>query len=163
MSSWVPKKTKLVLLLSNACQSDKIGERGKPEIVKFQNETKAGVDPLDQKVRHYTTCHKILDIEANNAYVLFKLQPTSTGFTLNHRARYRFLMMLVEIMIKPNMVTRSQLATGLNLSTTMAFQSFNLEVRPQANQRKIAKEQVKKDKCHMCPGKKDLKSIACLL
>ena len=91
-------------------------------------------------MRHYTTCHKILDIEANNAYVLFKLQPTSTGFTLNHRARYRFLMMLVEIMIKPNMVTRPQLATGLNLSTTMAFQSFNLEVRPQANQHKIAKE-----------------------
>ena len=35
MSSWVPKKTKLVLLLSTARQSDKIGERGKPEIVKF--------------------------------------------------------------------------------------------------------------------------------
>ena len=49
-------------------------------------------------------------------------------------------MMLVEIMIKPNMVTRSQLATGLNLSTTMAFQSFNVEVRPEANQCKIAKE-----------------------
>ena len=35
MSSWVPKKTKLVLLLSTARQSDKIGEREKPEIVKF--------------------------------------------------------------------------------------------------------------------------------
>ena len=56
------------------------------------------------------------------------------------------------------MVTRSQLATGLNLSTTMAIQAFNLGVRPQANQRKIAKEEVKKGRCHMCPRKKDRKS-----
>ena len=52
-------------------------------------------------------------------------------------------MMLWETMIKPNIVTRSQLATG-TMSTTMAFEAFNLEVRPQANQRKIAKEEIKK-------------------
>ena len=91
--------------------------------------------------------------------VLFKLRASSTGFNLNHRARYRFLMMLGETMIKPNMVTQSQLSTGLNLSTTMAFQAFNFEVRPQANQRKIANEEVKKDRCHMCPRKKDRKSL----
>ena len=76
-------------------------------------------------------------------HVLFKLRPPSTDFNLNHRAHYRFLMMLGETMIKPNIVTRSQLATG-TMSTTMAFQAFNLEVRPQANQRKIAKEEIKK-------------------
>ena len=58
MCSWVPKKNKLVLLLSTAHQSDKIGESGKPEIVEFYNETKAGVDALNQKVRHYTTYRK---------------------------------------------------------------------------------------------------------
>ena len=91
--------------------------------------------------------------------VLFKLRASSTGFNLNHRARYRFLMMLGETMIKPNMVTQSQLSTGLNLSTTMAFQAFNFEGRPQANQRKIANEEVKKERCHMCPRKKDRKSL----
>ena len=99
--------------------------------------------------------YNIVDIAAYNAYVLFKLRAPSTGLSLNQRARYRFLIMLGETMIKPNMVTRPQLATGLNLSTTMAFQAFNLEVRPQANQRKIAKEEVKKGRCHMCPRKKD--------
>ena len=53
-------------------------------------------------------------------------------------------MMLGEMMIKPNVVTRSQLATGINLSTTMAFQGLSLEVRPQENQRKIEKVQIKK-------------------
>ena len=58
MCSWVSKINKLVLLLSTAHQSDKIGESGKPEIVEFYNETKAGVDALNQKVRHYTTYRK---------------------------------------------------------------------------------------------------------
>ena len=174
MCLWVPKKNKLVLLLSIGHQSDKIGESRKPEIVEFYNETKAGVDALDQKVRHYTTYCKtkrwsmvvfyiILDIAAYNAYVLFKLLPASTGFNLNHRPRYRFLMMLREMMIKPNIVTRSQLVTGLNLNTTIAVQVFKLEVRPQANQRKIAKEEVKKGRCHMCPLKEYHKRLFQLL
>ena len=38
------------------------------------------------------------------------------------------------------------------------FQSFNFEVKPQANQGTITKEEVKKGRCHMCPSKKDQKS-----
>ena len=44
------KKNKFALLLSTAHQSDNFVESGKPEIVEFYNETKAGVDALDQKV-----------------------------------------------------------------------------------------------------------------
>ena len=74
------KKNKLVLLLSTAHQS----ESGKPEIVKLYNETKAGVDALDQNVQHpMAVFYNFLDIPAYNAYVLFKLQPPSTGFNLN--------------------------------------------------------------------------------
>ena len=47
--------------------------------------------------------YNILDIAAYN--VLFKLRPPYTGFSLNHRAHYRFLMMLGETIIKPNMLT----------------------------------------------------------
>ena len=53
MCSWVPKKNKLVLLLST-----EIGESAKPEIGEFYNEIKARVDALYQKVRHYTTYRK---------------------------------------------------------------------------------------------------------
>ena len=107
--------------------------------------------------------YNILNVAACNSDVLFKLQPPSTGFNLNHRARYKFVMMLGETMIKPNMVTQSQLATGLNLSNSMAFQAFNLEVRPQANQCKIAKEELKKGRCYMCPRKKDRNHVGSAL
>ena len=99
--------------------------------------------------------YNMLDIAAYNAYVLFKLRLPSTGFNLNHRAHYRFLIMLGEMMIKSNMVTRSPLPNGLNLSTTMAFQTFNLEVRTQADQRKIAKKKRSRKAGIICaPGRK---------
>ena len=50
----------LVFLLSTAHQSDKIRESGKPEMVEFYNKTKVGVDAIDRKVRHYTTCSKMM-------------------------------------------------------------------------------------------------------
>ena len=74
-------------MLSTMHHDDKIGDNGKPEIVEFYNKTKAGVDALDQKVRHYTTYHKtsrwllavfynILDLWAYNAFVLHKPRPS---------------------------------------------------------------------------------------
>ena len=86
MCSCIPKKGKLVVLLSTLHQTNEIAQSGKPEIFEFYNQTKAGVDALDQKVRHYSTYWKtkhwpqavfynILDIAAYNAFVLFKLRP----------------------------------------------------------------------------------------
>ena len=55
MVSWHPKRSKFVLLVSSLHHNSNIDEIGKPEIVEFYNKTKAGVDALDKKVRHYTT------------------------------------------------------------------------------------------------------------
>ena len=55
MVSWHPKRSKFVLLVSFLHHNSNIDESGKPEIVEFYNKTKAGVDALDKKVRHYTT------------------------------------------------------------------------------------------------------------
>ena len=54
---WHPKCSKHVLLLSSLHRNANITKTGKPEIVKFY--TKAGVDALDQKVRHYSIYCKI--------------------------------------------------------------------------------------------------------
>ena len=54
MVSWYPKWEKVVLLLWAMHHDDRTGDSGKPELVEFFK-TKAGVDALDQKVRHYTT------------------------------------------------------------------------------------------------------------
>ena len=47
MCLWVPKKNKLVILLSTAHQSDETGESGKAEKVELYNKTKAGVHALN--------------------------------------------------------------------------------------------------------------------
>ena len=52
MVSWYPKQVQVAFLLSTIHHDDKIDDSGKPEIVEFYNKTKAGVDVLDQKVRH---------------------------------------------------------------------------------------------------------------
>ena len=54
---WHPKRSKHVMLLSSLHHNANITKTRKPEIVKFY--TKAGVDALDQKVRHYSTYCKI--------------------------------------------------------------------------------------------------------
>ena len=107
MVSWHPKRSKFVLLLSSLHHNSNIVESGKPEIVEFYNKTKGGVDALDQKVRHCTTCgktyrwslavfYKILDISTYNAYVLFNIRPPAQGIDHSSRACFKFLCSLGE-------------------------------------------------------------------
>lgn len=55
--SYVPKKNKSVLLLSSLHRDAEISNRidAKPEIIMFYNQTKAGVDTMDQMVSTYST------------------------------------------------------------------------------------------------------------
>ena len=73
------KHSKDVLLLSSLHQNANIKESGKPEILKFNNKTKAAVDKSDQKMRYSSAYRKtyrcplavlynIFDISAYNAY-----------------------------------------------------------------------------------------------
>jgi len=47
MVSYVPKRGKVVILLSTMHGDDKLGDGGKPDIILFYNSTKGGVDALD--------------------------------------------------------------------------------------------------------------------
>ena len=58
MVLWHSKHSKHVLLFLPLNQNATITEKCKPEIVEFYNETKAGVDALDQNVRHYSIYRK---------------------------------------------------------------------------------------------------------
>ena len=147
-----------MFLLSTFHQTNEIAQSGK-----------TGVDVLDQKFCHYSTYQKtkhwpqavfynILDIAAYNAFVLFKLQPPAQGFNFEQRASYKFLSMLGEALIKPNIIARSQLTVGLHATTTQAIQAFGVETQTQANGRKIPNEDNKKGRCHVCTHKQDRKS-----
>lgn len=56
MCSYVPKKNKAVILLSTMHSDASVDDdaKRKPEIIKFYNRYKAGVDTMDQMVRRYT-------------------------------------------------------------------------------------------------------------
>ncbi|XP_023228246.1 uncharacterized protein LOC111628649 [Centruroides sculpturatus] len=83
--SYVPKKRKVVLLLSTLHQSDAIdpetGNKKKPEAITFYNATKGGVDTVDQMSGNYSVARKsqrwpltvfynMLNIAAINALII---------------------------------------------------------------------------------------------
>ena len=166
MASWHPKRSKFVLLLSSLHHNSNIAENGKQEIVEFYNKTKAGVDALDQKVRHYTTYRKtyrwplavfynILDISAYNTYVLCKICPPAQGIDNSSCARFKFLCSLCEQLLKPNMLLRARYPNGLNLPTKNALKVFGVAVTNQKIQRRD--ELPQKRLCQLFPCKGDRK------
>lgn len=82
MLSFVPKKGKAVVLVSSMHHTEAEDEEcSKPEIISFYNETKGGVDALDQKCTIYSTNRRtrrwpmtifftMLNIAGVNAHVL---------------------------------------------------------------------------------------------
>ena len=97
------KTNKNVLLLSTVHRTVKISEEGKklPESVKYYNETKYGVDVIDQMARIYSTkvssrrwplqmFYNVLDLAGINAYVVYK---EVTGKKISRR---EFLLKLIQ-------------------------------------------------------------------
>ncbi len=87
-----PKRNKTVSLLSSLHARPEIsrGEKKKPEVIRFYNENKVGVDVFDQMARLYS-CHSasrrwplavwsnILDIAGINAHVIYNKCAGSTS------------------------------------------------------------------------------------
>ena len=113
MVSYVPQKSKPVIPLST--MHHEISIKRRPEIIKYYNRTKIGVDLVDQMVRTYTCRRQIrrwplklffnlLYVAALNAYTIYKqVHPDqqSTG-----SSRRRFLTDLADSLIFSHMKTR---------------------------------------------------------
>ena len=141
MVSWHPKRSKFVLLLSFLHHNSNIVESGKLEIVEFYNKTNGGVDALNQNVRPCTTYRKthrwplavlynILDISANNAYVLFNIRPLAQGIDNSSRARVKFLCSLGEQLLKTNMLLRACYPSGMNLPSKCSEKIWSCSCEP---------------------------------
>ena len=83
MVSYVSKKDKVVILLSTMHHNISIDEedpKKRPEIIKFYNKTKIGVDLVDHMFQTYTCkrqrplilFYNLLDIAALNSYIIFR-------------------------------------------------------------------------------------------
>ena len=98
--SYCPKKSKVVTLLSTMHndRGSEAGAENKPEIIRYYNSTKGGVDTLDQMVRCYSkkrmtrrwpmvVFFNMIDISALNAIIVWiKLRPSFRNKTKIRRS-----------------------------------------------------------------------------
>jgi Transposase IS4 len=168
MVSYVPKERKAVILLStmhNDGETETTGKQ-KPEIIKFYNSTKGGVDTMDQMVSNYT-CKRstrrwpsaiwsnIMDIAALNAFRIFSIQHPEQYKSDNHQ-RKRFLKELAKELIMPYMMARAS-SCKLKAHTQDCMKRCGLQVA-----HPTMSGPTKRRRCHICPRENDRKSkIAC--
>lgn len=111
--SYVPKPRKAVLLMSSMHYSKTVNnETKKPEIIEFYNETKGGVDALDEKCTVYSTHRRsrrwpltifytILDISSVNSFIIYSCLPGNP-----HKSRYEFIKSLARQLVQDHMERR---------------------------------------------------------
>ena len=96
--SYMPKESKAVVLLSSMHHKAIINEeiQRKPEIILYYNETKGGVDRMDQMVRVYSCRRKInrwpmsfffnmIDVASVAAYILWTTKNSHWNDTKKYR------------------------------------------------------------------------------
>ena len=109
--SYKAKKNKIVLVLSSQHSTPCLTMRDdkKPTVITNYNETKGGVDTMDQMASTYTTKYKsrrwhvavfcnILDLSCLNAYILYSLIFPNQNANKSHRRRI-FLVSLATSLI----------------------------------------------------------------
>ena len=107
--SYVPKKNKVVNLISSAHDSAEISyDRGKPQIIIDYNHSKYGVDTLNQLVRKYSCKRKtlrwpmalffnMLDMASYNAFVIFGFMNPGWNRNKLHRRRLFLIQLAREL------------------------------------------------------------------
>lgn len=161
--SYVPKKNKAVLLLSSCHHDDKCDElSGKPDIIIDYNSFKGGVDNLDKKCAIYS-CNRrtrrwslalffaLLDISANNAYVLF-----SDSRERVQMDRFRFIKTLGDSLIEEHLQRRS-VNLRLPRDLRQKIQAI-LGISPEVAGPCLQEGPPKKKRCYICPRNKDRKT-----
>jgi hypothetical protein len=158
MVSYVPKKGKVVLLISTMHQDDKIDEttqqQRKPEIITTYNFTKGGVDTVDQLCATYTVSrnsrwpltvfYALLNVAGINAQVIF-----TTNKTESQETKRNFLKSLARDLVQEHRCVRA----------TSSHVPKQLVPRPQQQAGElVAKCSKRKAHCEVCPCSKDRKT-----
>lgn len=154
IASYCPKKHKIVTLLSTLHDDAQVdGLQKKPAIITTYNETKAGVDKADQKLRHFSVKRKtrrwpmavfsnMIDISALNAFIIYiSLHPDDMGTKSGKRRKF-----LIQLGLELVGVTEEEPA------------AVDLQSKPYT----FGKAAVRK-RCQLCPRKKNRASkVTCM-
>lgn len=168
--SYVPKKSRAVILLSTEHSDDKVSDettKYKPDIVLHYNSTKGAVDATDQMVQKYTTQRKtarwpmvlfyhMIDIAALNAYKIWVMHiPEYRRGHLD--ARRKFLLELGKDLAKENMMFRYRNNNGLKKSTKEHILNILPELKPNDIPQDAGRA-AGQGRCFLCSRVKDRKS-----
>ncbi len=143
--SYVPKKSRAVILVSTAHHSNSIDSyTNKPDIIMHYNKTKGGVDTLDHLVANFTCRRKtnrwpfnvfmfMLDVAAYNAFALTKIKNHEE---FNHnlfRQRRESIKDLSKKLIQPCITFRNSEAsksryTGMHSTLLESFKRTGQEI-----------------------------------
>ena len=165
--SFVPKKNRCVLLVSSMHHSQLVEENGKPEIINFYNNTKGGVDALDQRCATYSCQRRtrrwpmaifgaMLDISRVNSYLLF-LSASEETIKMSRR---KFSVVLGRDLIVDHMKRRSQIRE-LSLDLKTIIGNF-LGDNPAPTREPDEAGPIRKyRRCYKCPREMDRKTKTC--
>jgi len=160
--SFVPKKNRYGLLLSSMHHTNTINpENSKPEIIEFYNQTKVGVDALDQKCAVYSTHRRtrrwplaifyaMLDIASVNARVLYSCKNINSPIP-----RLKFGIIIGKELIIPHM-KRRLLQERLPREIPQIIKRILGDKTDEATQATSSNPN-KRRRCYVCPSSKDTK------
>lgn len=162
--SYIPKKGKVVLVLSTMHHSNAIdkesGDAKKPEIVTFYNETKGGVDTVDQMCESYSVSRKsnrwpltifyfMLNVSGINSQIIAQ---ANTG--LNEPRRV-YLRRLALSLLHEHMQQRATITTLPRLLTEKIQQFAGTTETKNQDEEPLQK---KRKRCNICPRNVDRKT-----
>ncbi|VEN49604.1 unnamed protein product [Callosobruchus maculatus] len=166
--SYVPRKGKNVILVSSMHFDDEIdtgtGDKAKPRIITFYNETKSGVDVVDELSSNYNCArntrrwpmvilYSLLNIAGINSHIIFSSNNPSEDLI-----RRKFLMQLVRQLVsdyQKHRATQTNLPRQIrNRRQEAAGISQEYRPRPEGRKRKRCEECVSDSKtsyyCKKC-------------
>lgn len=180
---YIPKKYKIVTVMSTLHHDDEVLQCDKklPAMIKYYNQTKSGVDTLDQLVSIFTTKRKInrwpvvlffniLDISLVNAYVLMS-EMNDAPFSGKYNRRRNFIIDVGMVLISEQISKRTALprsTPAINIIKSMnepgpSSQPPNAKKKRNStelsSQPPIAKKRKSARRCEFCNWKDDRKSV----
>ena len=170
--SYMTKRNKAVVLLSTMHRDDALNaQNNKPDIIIDYNNTKYGVDVVDQLCHKYSTkratrrwplCvfYGLLDIAGINAMVVFCNVVQGHIRTTRQSRRRLFLEELAMQLLREQLQYRSQNPDGLHASVRCALQSLGFACKStEKPPHQICTRQAdkKRKRCHLCAHSRDRK------
>ncbi|XP_056880212.1 piggyBac transposable element-derived protein 4-like [Takifugu flavidus] len=172
MVSYVPKKGKSVVLLSTMHDDKAVDEsnhKKKPDVILFYNQTKGGVDIMDQMVSAYTCKRRtrrwpmvlwsnMLDVATLNALASFTSQHPGYMSGISN-ARRLFIKELGQELVTPHMKRRMESTPILQKPIVEAMGRCGIiKQNPGTTQPQEDIRQGKRKRCAICTTSKDRKA-----